>query len=164
MNWVPAFAHRRLARLSHYRTLTTSGSRLDADYVAAVPLRPDEQLLGVYEIEQNNRIGSIVVTDLGLYIAQDTGWKYIQYQDILRIEVPLPSHIPLPQRKVYADRITLKQHSGDIDELFIRGGQRASLDSDEYRTRDTWTIYQFLGRAIHDARSRHADNNHEQHS
>ncbi len=142
----PPIVHRSFKYLAsqfpdRYHNLVSEESHAPP-YVQDVSLREGEQVLGVYENLPGSRIDSIVVTDLGLYVARDLSWHYILYQDIERITLPLPVGRTIEERKRAADRIVLILASGQIVEIFVRGGTRDARG--RVLSRDVYSFYMFL--------------------
>ena len=111
-------------------------------YVQDLSLRGGEQVLGVYENFPGSRVDSIVVTDLGLYVARDVSWQYILYKDIERTTLPLPAGRTIEERKRAADRIVLTLASGQIVEIFVRGETRDARG--RVISRDVYSFCTFL--------------------
>jgi len=111
-------------------------------YVQDVSLLGGEQILGVYENLPGSRIDSIIVTDLGLYVARDLSWHYILYKDIERTTLPLPTGRTIEERKRAADRIVLTLASGQVVEIFVRGETRDARG--RVMSRDVYSFCTFL--------------------
>ncbi len=101
--------------------------------------------LGLYENHKGNLRENVVVTTLGLYVFNQE-WKFVQYEDIASVNVPLNEE----KDKSAADQLLLHLSNGSQVEIPIKGGQG--------RMRDVWEFSRFLHRVIKDTQNRDRGN------
>ena len=131
-------AHRILKRLKNYHGLLEDEGPGE-NLLSHISLQPIEKVIGYYDNASTKVNDSIVVTDCGLHIFRDENWKFVDYHEIARVD------IPVSEFKRSADAIILHLRADAPSEIPVHGG--------DAKFRDAWQLFHFLARVIHDVQN-----------
>src|SRR4051812_45356549 len=84
---IRSFAHRGSKRTLNYVDLIDGGGPIPG-YTIDLPLGDGEYLIGVYENRPGEKTESVVVTNHGLLLDSQAGWRRVGYDEIIDYDLP----------------------------------------------------------------------------
>jgi hypothetical protein len=128
-------AHRILNRIPSYRDLSEQPERSAWD-CDNLELSAEEQCIGRYENDPTTTLGTIIVTDLRLFVRRELGWEEIKFNEI--------TDVTLNSEKMQATGVIISLSNGETREIPVVGRQGRFLDVFEF--------LRFLRRVVDDLR------------